>query len=219
MKPKSQIKRIIGPRNVDRSKKEESQISPGSEPDFRIVTLSASQPPQVLSKPISAPIPAMNSQPNPYIPARQPHLPSSAVKLDTSSKVKVLSAPTHAASLPAKSVTKAAPVKRVSTSKSTSVSSGGLPHKKEQSGGHKANVVKRPKVIPKPERQMNATLFRETIRYDDEIHAVLKSRVRAAYNRWKLGASLDTRGKPIEGKIFGFSKKSSIKIAAAIQEV
>jgi hypothetical protein len=61
--------------------------------------------------------------------------------------------------------------------------------------------------------------FQDVIDYDTQVHATLKSRVRSVYIHWKLNTPVDASGRPIDGKIHKFQKKSSVKVAAAIQNV
>lgn len=61
--------------------------------------------------------------------------------------------------------------------------------------------------------------FQAAIDYDLKLHSTLKSQVRSVYNRWSLNTPVDSSGRPVGGRIHKFQKKSSVKVAAAIQNV
>ena len=124
--------------------------------------------------------------------------------------------PSPVAPMPAKShASQQRPSSSFKSSKSTKSSQ--RPSSSSSTTSTKAGV-KIP-VIPRPEGAVTMKKFQDVVNYDPKVHTTLKSQVRAVYNRWGLNTPVDSSGRPVDGKIYKFTKKSSVKIAAAIQNV
>jgi hypothetical protein len=74
-------------------------------------------------------------------------------------------------------------------------------------------------VIQKPKGAIRPAEFQRLLGYPEEFHTTLLARVRVIYDIHKLNIPRDSHGKPKTNKIVGFRSKSSVKVAAAVQQV
>jgi hypothetical protein len=74
-------------------------------------------------------------------------------------------------------------------------------------------------IIRKPQGSLNMEQFRILFGYPKPFHKTLLARVRVIYDFHGLNVPYDFNGDPKTKKMVGFRNKSTIKIAAAVQQV